>query len=224
MYTFLVSSAIETNRGIFNPAERLEQTLETFKSIKKHIPDANIIVFDNGVTLSEKAQETLKKECLLIRMEENKKIIELSRYNMISHAEIVSTHWLLSAFSYLIPLDTKRIFKLSGRYRLQDSFDISAYDNIGDKFVFAKRRKTWLPEERQKELNLDSLFNTRFYSFTYNLIDYYRDCLRMAFDDLNLGLDFEHVIYKNIDKNLVVEFDKVHCEGRIAPDGSTEID
>lgn len=224
MYTFIVSSAIETTRGIFSPKERLLQTLETYGSIKRLVPNAEIITFDAGPSLSDKNQEILNRYGTLVCLQRNRNIVELANYKLLGHAEAVATHTLLSSFRDLIPSDTKRIFKLSGRYKLQDSFDINAYHDVGDKFVFAKRKKTWLSEEKQKELNIDALFNTRLYSFTPNLIDYYKSCLEKAYLDLGLGLDYEHVIYKNIDKNLVIEFDKVHVEGRIAPNGSIETD
>lgn len=224
MYTFLVSSAIETNRGIFSHEERLKQTLETFDSIRKNIPNVKIIIFEGGATLSNKTKEILNKECTLICLQDNKFIAELSGLKLNSHAEILGTYTMLTTYRNLIPHETKRIFKISGRYKLQDGFDITAYDAIDDKFVFAKKRDTWLSGQRQKELNIDGLFNTRLYSFTHNLIDYYTNCLKNCFRDLSLNLDFEHVIYKNIDKNLVIEFDKVYCEGRVAPNGSLEID
>lgn len=223
MYLFMVSSTIETDRGIFSHGERLEQTLRTFESIHRMVPNADIVLYESGATLSEEHKNILSRHCNLICLQNVPDIVELSKRRLNSHAEAIATHIVLSD-PIMANNQIKRIFKISGRYKLQDTFDIKAYDDIGDKFVFSRRRKTWLPEERQKELGIDALFNTRLYSFTPNLVEYYKKCLINVYNDLRFGIDLEHSLYKNMNKNLVIEFDKVHCEGRIAPDGSTEID
>jgi len=224
MNIFLVSSAIETSRGIFSHEERMEQTLKTFESIKKKVPNSAIVTYESGVTLSDKNRDILNKHANLVCLQSVKEIMDFSKHNMNSRAEALSTYVILNSIQNQLPKDVKRIFKLSGRYVLQDEFDINAYDNIGDKFVFVKRKKTWMNEEMQKHLNVDSLFDTRLYSFTPNLIDYFKSRLGDIFVDTGLGLDLEHSIYKNIDKNLVVEFDRVYCEGRLAPNGTIQID
>lgn len=221
---FLISSAIESTRGIFSHEERLEQTLKTFESIKRKVPDSTIIVYESGITLSDNTKDILSKHANLVCLQSIKEIIDFSRQNMNSRAEALSTYVVLNVIQKQIPKDVKRIFKLSGRYELQNEFDINAYDNIGDKFVFVKRKKTWMNEDMQKQLNVDSLFDTRLYSFTPNLIDYFKSRLGDIFLDTCSGLDLEHAIYKNIDKSLVVEFDRVYCEGRIAPTGLMQID
>lgn len=224
MYIFIVSSAIETDRGIFSHQERLEQTLETFESIKRLVPDSQVITFESGSTLSEENKNILSSHSNLICLQNEDIIVELSKRRMNSHAETIATRMVLLKLHQYITPETKRIFKISGRYKLQDTFDIYKYKDIDDKFVFAKRKNTWLSEDQQKQLGIDGVFDTRLYSFTPNLINYYSARLLNIYDDLRMGIDLEHSIYKNIHKELIVEFDKVHCEGKIAPDGSIKID
>ena len=44
----LLTSALYTNYGIYNPQERIKQTLETAKSAKQFIPGAVIVLVDNS--------------------------------------------------------------------------------------------------------------------------------------------------------------------------------
>jgi len=46
----LLTSAVYTNYGIYNPVERIQQTLDTAKSAKKYIPGAVVILVDNSKT------------------------------------------------------------------------------------------------------------------------------------------------------------------------------
>lgn len=224
MYSFLISSAIETSRGMFTPDERLAQTIETVASIRRKIPDANIVIYELGATLSKERFDELVKHANVASLQAMPDIVQMSASNLISFGEAAGTFVMLHNTQTFINENTKRIFKLSGRYFLQDSFDISAYENIGDKYVFKKHVASWLPQHQQQMLNATGLFDTRLYSFTPALIEDYKKSLEGVIRDLGTGLDLEHAIYKNINKDLVVEFDKVHCEGRVAPDGTIRID
>ena len=44
----LLTSALYTNYGIYDPKERIQQTLETAQSAKKYIPDAVVVLVDNS--------------------------------------------------------------------------------------------------------------------------------------------------------------------------------
>ena len=44
----LLTSAVYTNYGIYDPAQRIQQTLDTAKSAKKYIPGAVIVLVDNS--------------------------------------------------------------------------------------------------------------------------------------------------------------------------------
>lgn len=225
MYTFFISSAIESDRGIFSHEEREQQTVETIDSIRKHVPDANIIIYESGSTLSEDRLQRLTKFATVIPLNNIGAIKQLSSQRLNSHAEAIASHIMMLNAEKFVPVGTKRIFKLSGRYKLQDTFDLSAYEDIGDKFVFKKRVKTWMDQRAQDVLGSDSLFDTRLYALTPALTEYYAKCLMDIYETVSkYGVDFEHAVFRCIDKSMVVEFDKVHCEGRIAPDGSLRVD
>ena len=114
-----------------------------------------------------------------------------------------------------------RIVKLSGLTILTDGFDITEHNHTG-KYVFKTRMPTWIADSR-KEFATDLLI-TRMYSFCPTLIDNY-----MNLCSLNVNLitqthiDTEHAHFVNINKDLLVELDTIHCQGIMAGTGLTEI-
>jgi predicted lipase len=225
---FLVSSTIETTHGVFSPEQRLNQTVSTISSIRKNVPNSYIILYDTSVAFYEKNIAILSPLIdELVLLQNNKMMMELSGRHLKSSGECFATFVVLSYLKEKqqeLLNTTNRIFKISGRYQVQDSFNIDEYQNLKGKYVFRKRIKSWLSEEVQKNRQVDHLFVTRFYSFCTTLVDDYLSILPKILDDTFLGLDLEHCTYKNINKDLVVEFDKVHCTGQVAFNGTVETD
>lgn len=225
---FMISSAIESTHGIFHKNERLLQTIETIKSIRKKDNDACIIVFDSSPVISKEVAEFISSHInVLFLLQNSKEVMHFSSTGLKSAAECSATLltliFLKENYKNILS-DTKRIFKISGRYRLQDTFNINEYDNLHERYVFRKRIPSWMSEEQQRDKNVDHLLITRLYSLCPSLIDNYIQTLSNVLSDTLNGLDLEHSVYKNIDKNLLIEFDKIHCEGNIALNGSVEID
>ena len=225
---FLVSSTIETTHGVFSQDQRLNQTFDTIFSIRKNVPDSYIILYDTSVTFSEKTTNSLSSMIdELVLLQNNKMMMELSGRHLKSSGECFATFLVLSYLKERqqeLLNDTNRIFKISGRYQVQDSLNIDEYQNTKGKYVFRKRIKSWLNEEMQKSRQVDHLFVTRFYSFCSTLVDDYLSILPRILDDTFTGLDLEHCTYKNMNKDLVIEFDKVHCTGQVAFNGTVETD
>ena len=111
----------------------------------------------------------------------------------------------------------KRIFKFSGRSVLEDSFDISEYDNMFGKFVFKKRIPTWMPQNQVSHLLI-----TRLFSMCPSLIDTYLNMIPQNLQLVDNGFDTEHAHFANIPKEYLVEFDKIHCWGWLAGNGQIE--
>jgi hypothetical protein len=223
---FLVTSCIKPTIGVFSANQRLEQTIETFNSILRKVPDATIILCDCSVIPLEKNElakfENKISGFLDLSFDQNLK--NLCKSGMKSHAEtllLLNVLQQLKQNPNLMKLihSTKRIFKISGRYKLQDSFDITQYDDLYGKYVFRKRIPSWLAFHDQKLTGATDLFVTRLFSFCPSLIDEYMNVLISNFKSLDLGLDTEHSHFLNISKKHLVEFEKVHCEGLVAANG-----
>jgi hypothetical protein len=118
-------------------------------------------------------------------------------------------------------LSVNRIFKLSGRTDLLDSFDIYEHDHFG-KYVFKKRIPTWLTDSRKEFAT--NLLITRMYSFCPSLIDNYLDSLRQIITVTNqTRIDTEHAHFLVLNKEIIVELDQIHCQGTVATTNTLEV-
>jgi hypothetical protein len=113
-----------------------------------------------------------------------------------------------------------RIFKFSARTDLTDGFNVEEHIHQG-KYVFKKRMETWL-EDSRKEFATDLLI-TRMFSFCPTLIeDYMKMCENNISLILQTRIDTEHAHFVNINKDLLVELDEIHCTGIVAGTGTVE--
>ena len=51
--TFIITSAINPGVGLFNPEQRINQTIQTVSSIKNAFPQSNLILIDGGKSFQE---------------------------------------------------------------------------------------------------------------------------------------------------------------------------
>jgi hypothetical protein len=97
---------------------------------------------------------------------------------------------------------------------------MSQYDGLTGKYVFKKRIPTWM---ETPILGATHVFDTRLWSMCSTLIDTHMDALGKVFPMLG-PLDLEHAYFAVLDKEKVVEFDKVHCRGQVASTGEWKFD
>jgi hypothetical protein len=118
----------------------------------------------------------------------------------------------------------RRIFKLSGRTNMLNPYNPLHYnDYVNGKYVFKKSIPSWLPPQTQLESGCNHLYITRMYSFCVSLLDNYLAYLPEIYEKVNqYGVDTEHAHFGVINKNLVVEFNDLHCEGVLAGTGQKE--
>jgi len=223
---FLVTSAIYTSHGKCSTEERIEQTKETIKSIKTYAPDSKIVLLDAGeksvdidfdVELIDYTQKQIIREPLDYYLKNNKDIepdiIIKSMLEIIMFEDYLKTHELNSY---------SRIFKLSGRYKLNSNFNYS-------KHLESKNKVLILPPCQSQHLyNLEvssSMFQymTRCWSFDSDLIlsilktyDKMKKDIILASRTEKQG-DIEHLLYKHLDKRLVEHIPIMGVEGYFAP-------
>ena len=113
-----------------------------------------------------------------------------------------------------------RIFKISGRTDLTDGFDVEEH-MVEGKYVFKKRIPTWLSDSRKEFAT--NLLITRMFSFCPTLVkDYMKLCETNISLVLQTRIDTEHAHFVNINKDLLVELDEIHCTGIVAGTGTVE--
>lgn len=221
MNIFLVSSCIKPKVSSISFEDRYKQTLETFESVRKKVPKSFIVFADGSYfdLTEEEKLELQSKVDVFLDLKEDPNIKIFSEYGLKSHGECFL---LLKSLEYLCRLhpniikSSNRIFKLGGRCKLTDSFDIKEYKNYKGKYVFKKRVPTWMPKEKQLKYNSTHILETRLYSFCSSLVNDYIEVLKKNFQLFEEGFDTEHSHLINIPSEKLVEFEFVHSECIVA--------
>lgn len=227
---FIVTSALKTSIGVIDEPTRLKQTIEGLQSLRKTAPDAIILFVDaSSRPVDEATMMLLSKYCdKSISFFGDEDLMSLANAGLKSQAEITLLFKTLSIIKQHPELqkmmaDVRRVFKLSGRTNMLEGYDPKAYDDLYGKYVFKTRIPSWLPPHKQVESDCNHLYITRMYSFCVSLVDNYLNTLPEIYRTVNeFGVDTEHAHFGNINKDLVVEFDNLYCEGVLAGNGQTE--
>ena len=222
---FIITSAVHTSYSKCSTEERIEQTKETLNSIRTYASGSSAVIIDCG----EKSVNRNLFDCEVINYTTNEEIQyhlqEYLRTNIDLYPDIIIKSMLeIMMFSdYLKSVTSSydRIFKISGRYKLNSKFDYS-------KHLEAKNKLVILPPYNSQNLyNFDvksSMFQymTRCWSFDgsllLNIVETYdkmkRDILYAS--TTKKQADMEHLLYKHIDKRLVEHIDVIGVEGYTA--------
>jgi hypothetical protein len=240
----LLTSAVYTNYGIYNPQDRIKQTLETAKSAKKYIPGAVVILVDNSKVdvQNDTSAEFEELIDLVDYYIDNSDDADIQYFhNNVQNYDIgkntMEALGMMKALTYISNddamkteiKDADRIFKLSGRYQVTDKFDIAKFSNANtkDKYVFKRAQPSWI---NPADTGVTTLLQTRLWSFTPNLLlvtmQLYKNILETMVTLFNQQkyIDNEHAMSKFIPKDQLVELDIVGLQGNIAPNGMMIID
>lgn len=240
----LLTSAVYTNYGIYNPQDRIKQTLATARSAKQYIPGAVVILVDNSKVdvqndTSAEFNELLDTVDYYIDNSDDADIQYF--HNNVANYDIgknsMEVIGLFKALKYISDTpemineiaDADRIFKLSGRYIVTDKFDITKFANAEtkDKYVFKRRQPAWCDPN---VTGVNSLLQTRLYSFPPSLladtIQMFQVIMQNMFEVFNKQqyIDVEHSMFKFVPPEKLVELDIVGLQGNIAPNGMMVID
>ena len=205
---FIISSTINTPLGLVPVSERLEQTLNTVASIRKHLPRAGIILVDNSSTPVPRYTELESSVDVFL---------DIGQRRICRHFNSCGIKGAGESYNILVGLDALeksgvtawRIFKISGRYRLSDSFDIGIYHNMQGKFCF---------RQRDQNSSGDFFLHSRMWSACGSQLAQMRELVSKSFQThLEHEITIEQALYKNLDQDTLVELDTIHCEGIIAP-------
>ena len=174
---FFVSSAIYPYCFTpFPPAERLEQTVQTMQSIRKHVPNATVILSEASAEIKNADIETLTPYVDYFVLFAKKNMKALGKNNgekyMSLRIAMVLQHCKFS-----------RMYKLSGRYYLLDEFKESDFSD--EKITL--RRSTWRPERL--------CMLTVLYSVPPCQIDNYVKALE---NTLKMPMDIEHALFQSL--------------------------
>lgn len=220
-----MSSAIETRFGVFTPNQRLMQTANTLTSIYQKVPDAKVYIVESSPEpLSPELKEKLGKTCHsvydLSGNERLKKVAQLDNWDIVkNYSEIIAFHSAFKAFDDANLIDGfDRIHKISGRYALNDNFNIKVYDKYPDKIIFSKKLKTTFTS-----MGIDYQYISRLWSWPREHHEIVKNFYATSLEEIKNRLqnkkyvDIEHLLYLLLPKSLIHEVPKIGVDGLLGP-------
>lgn len=231
-HAFIVTSAINSKFGVFTPPQRLLQTFDTIASIKARVPGAKIIVMEcAGTSVNEQQENLLRMNCDVFincsNDEDVQALYDSDNWDVVKNGtEIMCFSRVLSILQNEKMLDgIDRVHKMSGRYILNDMFDLELYEQLDlqNKIIIGPKHQSQFPIETttvplQYMARLWSWPNT----MTKDVIDVYIQSFKFFAERLAAGgyVDIEHVLYKFLPVEHVHEVQNLGVEGKIAPNGA----
>jgi hypothetical protein len=230
-HCFVVTSAINSKFGVYSPAARLQQTLTTLDSIRARAPGSKIIVMEcTGTPLTEAQSQLLEENSdLLVDFSTDKDVHDI--YNSTDNWDIVKNSTEIMCFGRTLKMclddgdfaDCDRIHKMSGRYILNEKFDLGVYSDHPDRIVIGPKNTSQFPFE---VTGIELQYMARLWSWpadiTDRVVQTYTDSLNYMAQRVAHGgyADIEHVLYKFLPAELVTEIAELGVEGSIAPNGA----
>lgn len=231
-HAFIVTSAVNSKFGVFSPTERLQQTLDTINSIKTKIPDALIIVMECcGEPIKQVQEDILRANCQVFvdysQDEEVQALYDNDNWDVVKNGtEIMCFGRALAVLAHEgIFAGIDRIHKMSGRYVLNNLFDLNTYEdsNVKQKIVIGPKHRSQFPIE---VTTVPLQYMARLWSWPISRVDevvkVYNDSFIFFAERLSQGgyVDIEHVLYKFLNPANVHEIQNLGVEGQIAPNGT----
>jgi hypothetical protein len=233
--TFIVTSAVHTRFGIYTWEQRRDMTLDTIQCLRDRVPGCKIIVNEvSGAGVQSSVEDALMEAAdLYLDFTTNSEVNFIyNNPSWYNNWDIVKNLTELTTFPISLSIlkdsgeidDQDRIFKMSGRYLLNEKFDINFYSQpeIKEKVVIGKSVPSQFPLE---VTGLSMQYMCRLLSWPTHLhndmITWYekgRDYMKNRMS-MNGYADIEHCLYYSIPKHHVHEVDQVGVYGNIAPNG-----
>jgi len=227
---FLVSSDIHTNHGVYSPEQRLEQTINTLKSIKERC-DADIVLLDGG--LKSPTDEERK-----VLEEYTKGIISFSDAPSIKDILAIPSQDIVKNLAEIVMFGStfqdiqnsgdykkyKRIFKMSGRYVLNDNFNYQTHIDAKDKIIIRGPFTSQFTSSQTGGVIFQ--YMSRLWSFDSEMLPNIAQSYARMFKDMNMVLngggyiDIEHLLFVHLDPSKIQKIPKIGIEGNIAPNGN----
>ena len=219
--TFFISSALNVKQlSVFTNEERYQQTVNTVKSIDKYCSNSVKYMFDSSYKMPDaryiQGIQNLGVNFLWTGW--NDQVQKLSDQGHRSLAETLGFILFLNSYAQA-PVVCKRIYKLSGRYELNDDFILNRED-FKDSFVFSKIWDSWMSEEQQERVGIKNMIALRLWHMDASLFDIFNKELSNILElMIKYNIDVEHAYYKILSKYKIAICGPIGVSGVIAPTG-----
>jgi hypothetical protein len=232
---FVITSAVESRFGVYSPEQRLDMTLATIANVREHVPGAKIVISEvSGNGLSQQYEDALIEQVdVYLDFTTNSDVRKIyNNPHWYDNWDIVKNLTELSTFPFALEQlilnqeleGIDRVFKMSGRYLLNDKFDIDFYnqESVVNKIVIGKE----VPSQFPFHVTGQSMqYMCRVLSWPTwmqeDMIRYYLNGCNYMKDRMLAGgyADIEHCLYYAMPKERVFQVEEVGVYGNIAPNG-----
>lgn len=222
MNTFIITSTIDCCLGVLNTNERYNQTKQTIKSVRNKVPDSRIIFIDNSIN-------PIKIDLDVDHVVNFKHNMFTKWVNQVGSKGLGEAYMLSKSLDFIKQnnLKSKRIFKLSGRYRLAEGFDIKTYNNNKFKGMYAFCVNDWDVSTKSNQWygNITVRYlETRLYSFCETLSNEYQTLVDKMFASMlenygQLMCNWEMNHCQFIPEDKLIKMNPIYVEGLNAENG-----
>ena len=238
-FLFLIGSALkhfqQEKFSAYDEDQRFNQTLETIQSVRNKVSNSYIVLFEcSAYPIDEKYKEVLRDRCDLFLEFYEEPVLKQLYENISTRPELITygkslleTRGLLNTLyeikKHNLFSDSQRVFKLTGRYLLNDDFNIKDYESRFLENRYVIKKYDYLPQE-ENILNEESLENvyaylygangmmvTGLWSFDRILFNEAVEALEKSFFymekmiQFTAGTDIEHSLYRFIDEKKIID-------------------
>jgi len=175
IYTTKKPFSYSSTRSIYTPIQRFEQTLDTINSIRTHIPNVIIVLFDNSEFPVEQYSLLEKSVDHFLNVTSNEIVNEYTNNSVHKiYGEIVQTYELLTFIEKTLhyKMNIQNVFKISGRYVLNEHFNYNKFDNDD---IILKQNMNVIDRK---------YYYTCFYKFHYKCFDKIYAAVQTVYDGM----------------------------------------
>ena len=228
-HSFVVTSAVNSKFGVYTPAARMQQTLTTLQNVRNKVPECKIVVMEcAGTPLTDAQSALIEENCdLLLDFSQDPDVQAIYQSD---NWDVVKNSTEIMCFGRALRMcqddgdftGLDRIHKMSGRYVLNDEFNLDVYKQHSDRIIIGPKHTSQFPYEMT---GIKLQYMARLWSWpaalTERIIQVYTDSLNYIGERVSQGgyADIEHVLYKFLPEELVTELPVLGVEGSIAPNG-----
>jgi len=169
------------SRSIYTKEERFNQTFDTIRSIRQYIPNSFIILYDNSHFTNTEYHEIKNVVDCFINHHNDETVNYLTNHSIHKvFGEISHTYKILKYLNtYYRGMKIKNVFKITGRYVIDNRFQYSQYDN--EETIF-----------KRNELVIDrAYYFTCFYKIGSAKIDFFNEIMEELYEDIQNNC-YEH--------------------------------
>lgn len=168
---FCVVSAVGNDYGVFSYRERLEQLKATVASVRQRVPSADVVVYDASEDPLPDGDAAELRSLVegFVQIHDDKYVNFLKHRsldpspNKFEKKTVGEIQCMIRFLSDLKQSgrEYRRVFKLSGRYKLSDHFDMESHLRASGKCLFLHKEE-WFDAW---------VFRIRLWSFDYSVLD-----------------------------------------------------